>query len=108
MWSRLLMIGLPFYKSEARRRAIGGPHWLGAAVAHVPGRRAQDRLHLERLQARVLAEDARNDPRDVRRREAVAGGADGAAAPPRPANALQARGKWSRETPSRQAPGWTW
>ncbi len=24
MWSRLARIGLPFYKSDARRRALGG------------------------------------------------------------------------------------
>src|SRR5262245_29032598 len=37
MWSRLLAVGLPFYKSEARGRALGGIALLVALLVTING-----------------------------------------------------------------------
>jgi putative ATP-binding cassette transporter len=37
MWSRLAAVGLPFFRSEARRRAVGGLILLGALLVTVNG-----------------------------------------------------------------------
>src|SRR6478609_4588047 len=52
-------------------------------ASHVRRDQVQDGLHLERRQPRVLAEHERGDAAQRRRREAVAGRADRAAAQPR-------------------------